>query len=430
MNILHITHSDTGGAGIAAVRLHEALLENGEDSKLLTFHKYTNGIAEHYLYDEKEASRFPLMVSVKSKLDGILRRLNLGADYYGRFIRRHIAGKAVDHQMINFTISRNHLENHPLVKDADIIHLHWASGGVMDFGRFFSRLSKKVVWTLHDMNPFTGGCHYAYDCLEYTQDCQSCPQLDGARNPSVTRHQLAKKIAAMRCFKGELSIVTPSEWLMTCSQKSTLFNGLRHRSIYNVVDGSECYLEDKRACRQKHSIPQDKKVMLCIASPSDPRKGGDVLLDAFDLMAHKDVLLCIVGGVFEELREHPSILQFGYVRDKAIKREIYNAVDVFVLPTMADNFPNTVVESLRCGTPVVSFAIGGISEQITQCNGVLVETRDAQSLAKGLDHFFDTQSSYDPDSIAEESARKYAVNKVVSQHVDLYEDLACDSSKS
>lgn len=426
MKILHITHSDKGGAGIAAMRLHQALLESGQASKLLTFHKYTDDVMEHYLYDEREASRWPVMVSVKSIFNGLLRRLHLGADYYGRIRRRHLAGKADDHQMINFTISPNHLENHPLVKEADIIHLHWVCGGVMDFGRFFSRLSKKVVWTLHDMNPFTGGCHYAYDCLGYTQDCQSCPQLEGAENPSITRDMLSEKIDAITRFQGELSIVTPSAWMMGCSQKSKVFHKLRHQNIYNVVEGSECYLEDQNECRKKLSIPQDKKVILCIASPADHRKGGQLMLDAFDLIARDDVMLCIVGGVFEELKEHASILQLGYVNNHAQMREIYNAVDVFVLPTMADNFPNTVVESLRCGTPVIAFDVGGITEQITEHNGILVKERTESCLASAVDEFFQAEDLFDREAISKEAANRYDVSKVVHRHVELYNSICLD----
>ena len=424
MKILHVTHSDIGGAGIAAVRLHEALLHAGVESKLLTFHKYTDKISAHYLYSERDASRFPLFVMVKSLIDRLLRRLKVESDYYGRIRKRHTAGKAADHQMINFTISNRHLEKLPLVRDADIIHLHWVCGGGLDFRRFFSRLSKKVVWTLHDMNPFTGGCHYAYDCNGYMKDCQSCPQLEGVKNSSITSDMLAEKIGTLNSFKGELSIVTPSAWLMNCSQKSALFNKLQHRSIYNVVEGTECYLQDKWECRENLSIPRNKKVMLCIASPSDFRKGGQMMLDAFELMNQGDTLLCLVGGIFEELNHHASVIQLGYIEDKAKMREVYTAVDVFVLPTMADNFPNTIVESLRCGTPVVAFDVGGISEQISPSNGLLIKTRDTSSLAEGLSQFFDQQSAYEPQLIAQAAANEYAVDRVISQHMALYSSLA------
>ena len=142
-------------------------------------------------------------------------------------------------------------------------------------------------------------------------------------------------------------------------------------------------------------------------------------------MSEENVLLCSVGSISDELNSNPSLLQLGYIKESSKMRDVYNAADVYVLPSMADNFPNTIVESLRCGTPVVSFAVGGIPEQITEDNGLLVEERSEQSLAKALDRFFQNQSRYKREIISEDAAKRYAVDDIVSSHVYLYHSI-CD----
>jgi glycosyltransferase involved in cell wall biosynthesis len=428
MKVLHISISDGGGAGVAAVRLHEALLGRGVDSKLLTLQKNSDSIQEHYLFSKVDAARFRSVSIVMSYVDRILKRFKLKSDYYRTQWRDSMDGRPKGHRLFNFTISEYHLEMHPLVKEADIIHLHWVCGGFLDFKGFFTKVSKKVVWTLHDMNPFTGGCHYANECDGYMKDCHTCPQLEGTADLYIAKKMLSQKIKVLNDRREGLSIVTPSKWLMECSRQSALFGSYKHQHIYNVVAAEECYLTNKAASRNNLSIPLDKKVVLCIASFTDLRKGNMLLLGALDLMAEKNVLLCSVGGMTDELKDNSSVLQLGYIKDRSKMRDIYNAADVFVLPSMADNFPNTVVESLRCGTPVVAFNVGGIPEQITEHNGILVEERSEQSLAAALDKFFGNQHAYNREAISKEASDRYDVDGVVSEHLDLYRSLEVDSS--
>ena len=427
MKVLHISISDGGGAGVAAVRLHEALLGSGVDSKLLTLHKNSDSIQEHYLFRKVDAARFRSVSIVMSYVDRILKRFKLKSDYYRKHWSYSMDGRPKGHRLFNFTISEYHLEMHPLVKEADIIHLHWVCGGFLDFKGFFTKVSKKVVWTLHDMNPFTGGCHYANECDGYMKDCHTCPQLEGTADLSIAKKMLSQKIKVLNDRREGLSIVTPSKWLMECSRQSALFRSYNHQHIYNVVAGEECYLTNKAASRNNLSIPLDKKVVLCIASFTDLRKGNDIMLGALPWMAEKNVLLCMVGSISEKMKSEEGVMQLGYVKDKAKMREIYNAADVFVLPSMADNFPNTIVESLRCGTPVVAFDVGGIPEQITEHNGILVEERSEQSLASALDEFFENNHLYNREAISKQASDRYAVGEVLSKHMNLYRSLCEDT---
>ena len=414
---------DSGGAGIAAVRLHEALLKSGADSKLLTLQKTRDDIPEHYVFHKKHASMFPLLTLAMMFVDRVLKRFKLKSDYYRSRRKRYTDGSAQDSGMFNFSISEYRLENHPLVREADIVHLHWVCGGFLDFKRFFKGVTKHVVWTLHDMNPFTGGCHYSYDCLGYEQDCHACPQLEGATSNSAAERMLAEKIKVLGGQERSLSIVTPSRWLMDCSKKSKLFSKYEHRHIYNIVNEKSFYLTDKASSRKKLSLPADKKIILCIGSLEYPRKGNDILVESLPLLNREDAILCCVGNVSEAHKDNPSIVQLGYIKDSNKMRDVYNAADIFVLPTMADNFPNTIVESLLTGTPVASFYVGGVPEQINESNGILIEKRDPQSVATSLDQFFDNQGAYQSELISEQASEIYANAGTVAKHMDLYDSL-------
>jgi glycosyltransferase involved in cell wall biosynthesis len=423
MKILQVSMSDSGGAGIAAVRLHQALLDKGVDCKLLTLKKTRDDIPEHYVFHKKDASIFPWLTQAMGFVDRVLKRFKLKSDYYRSRRKKYAYGSSEGTDMFNFSFSEYHLERHSLAREADIIQLHWVCGGFLDFRGFFKRASKHVVWTLHDMNPFTGGCHYSYDCLGYQKDCHACPQLEGVRSNSIAEKMLAEKIKVLQGQDRSLSIVTPSRWLMACSEKSKLFSHYPHRHIYNIVNAESFYMGDQSASRERLSLPVEKKIILCIGSLDYARKGNKIIAEALPLFDSQDVILCCVGRVSEAHKENPSIVHLGYISDSEKMRDAYNAADVFVLPTMADNLPNTIVESLLCGTPVISYAVGGVTEQVNDRNGLLVNDRSPESMASALDGFFVAQSNYARQSIASEAQEQYAVSKTVDKHMNLYHEI-------
>jgi len=421
---LHVSASDRGGAGIAAVRLHGALLERGVSSKLLTLAKHETDIQEHYVYHCTDVSCFPALARLKVFINRVLTRLKIKSDFYRSYRNRRLAGRVEGYDAFSFAISEHRLEKHPLVREADIIHLHWPCDGFLDFDRFFSKVTNKIVWTLHDMNPFTGGCHHADDCLGYTQDCGNCPQLEGTPDNTLAKEMLARKIDALSRFSGNAVITAPSKWLVNCSKASRIFGHLPHHHIYNICDDDSFYLSDWTSSRQDLALPLDKKIILCVAHNVDnPRKGYDLLFDALDHIATRDVLLCTIGSVARSWEGNPCIVQLGYVTEAAKMREIYNAADLFVLPSMAENFPNTIVESLLCGTPVVAFDVGGISEQISESNGLLVKHQTAESLAETMDNFFDHQENYGRKAISQEAKIKYASEQKLEQYEALYRSM-------
>lgn len=432
MKILHISTSDRGGAGIAAVRLHEALLGSGVESKLLTLIKHETDIKEHYVYHCTDVARFPSLARLGVLINRVLKRLKIKSEFYTTFRKKNLEGRPKGYDAFSFAISEHRLERHPLIAEADIVHLHWVCDGLIDFSRFFAQVSKKIIWTLHDMNPFTGGCHHADACERYMTDCGGCPQLKNTPDDTLAKKMLSIKAQTLEKRKDALTIVTPSKWLMHCSERSALFRAYSHYQICNVVEDDAYYVTDKDASREELSLPTNKKIILCVAHNVDnPRKGYGILLAAMQHMHTADILLCTVGSIAKEWQGKPSIVQLGYIKESSKMREVYNAADTFVLPSMAENFPNTIVESQLCGTPVVAFGVGGITEQINEHNGLIVEELNAKCLAATLDRFFEHADSYDRQEIAKSARSEYASKETVDAHEALYQTtMGCSVMKS
>ncbi|MEO8086126.1 MAG: glycosyltransferase [Bacteroidota bacterium] len=407
MKIVHISNNDIGGAGIAAVRLHLALLERGIESYLLTSQKHTQRIPRHFQVDP--TGYFLKKTAIK---------LGLMKDKIKEHALKHLANRPEGFEHFSFPFSETDLANHPLVRQAELVHLHWVSDDFLDFNSFFRKINKPVVWTLHDMNPFTGGCHHSDDCKGYIGNCSHCPQLKNTIDENYAAEMLKLKIDSLSLKKDSMQIIAPSLWLMKCSVNSKLFNGIDHHSIPNLADTKSFYPKDKDACRKKLNLPLDKKIILFIAKDSDnPRKGIHYLEDAVRQL-NQDYLVCSVGKT--EL-SFPGGINFNYIESSSTLNEIYNAADVFVLPSLAENLPNTIIEALLCGVPVAAFNIGGIPELINDKNGRLADYKSAKSLAESIKTILSNSDYFRKDEIAAEAKLRFDADVIVKSHLQIYE---------
>jgi glycosyltransferase involved in cell wall biosynthesis len=325
MKILHISTSDAGGAGRAALRLHEGLLLGGVDSKMLVQSRQAgvNGVFSYY------------------EPRSLLKRIQK------RYRDHRIASEALRYPALRppvraaFSDDRSciELENHPMVREADIIHLHWIAYFV-DGPNFFPPIKdKSVVWTLHDMNPFTGGCHYVGDCDKYERQCGACPQL-GSNHPS----DLAAKIWARKrtaYTAHNFHIVTPSQWLANCARRSTLLGRMPVSIIPYGIPSDIFQKYDHSFCRELLGLPQKKTIILFGANNvMDKRKGAKYLKEALALVSRRmkvcDVVLAIFGSKFDPKHETFGIPThvLGNIRDERLLAACYNAADVFVIPSL------------------------------------------------------------------------------------------------
>lgn len=406
MKIVHLSNNDIGGAGIAAVRLHKALLANGVASTLLTKQKHSNDIPEHFQFDDgvsfiKRAAVKIGVIQDKLKTDALL----------------HLAGRPAGYEHFSFPFSELDLATHHAVRDADLIHLHWVSDGFLDFPSFFGKINKPVVWTLHDMNPFTGGCHHSDNCDGYKLNCMACPQLKNTIDENYAAEILRLKMKTLSEAGIKMKIISPSRWLMNCSLQSKLFSTLEHHAIPNIADVRSFFSKDKNECRKKLGIPPDKKIILFVAKDSDnPRKGIQYLEAAMEKLS-AEYLVCSVGKTGNAF---PGSINFDYVNELEKLNRIYNAADVFVLPSLAENFPNTICEALLCGTPVVAFDTGGIPELINEKNGRLAEYKNAQSLKDRLEYVLSNPGEFHKDEIADDARKRFDSAEIVKAHMKVY----------
>ena len=405
MNVLIVSTSDIhGGAAIAAFRLMNALRGKGVAAEMLVRGKYSN--------DEG-------VVRVGSKIQN---EWNFCWERGRIFLDNRLSrDNLFDISIANTGLS---VTEHPDFKSADIIHLHWINQGMLSIGEIGKILAsgKKVVWTMHDMWPFTGICHHAGPCARFHHSCGNCPYLKAPSDNDLSHRVFRKKKAAYA--RGRIDFVACSRWLGELAGKSPLTVGHGVASIPNPIDTGKYFPGDKAEAKQKLGLPADKRIILFAAvKASDKRKGMDYLIEAGKRINNKEVLFLIAGTNGDEIaRQLPGLsVNAGFVASDKMP-DFYNAADVFVTPSLQDNLPNTLMEAMACGTPCVGFNTGGIPEMIDhRKNGYVAEYRNAEDLIRGL---LWTLFEADFRQLSENARGKvlseYAEEKVVNRYLTIY----------
>ncbi len=351
MKILLIANSISGGAGKACRRLYESLKLSGINVKIL----HLEGGSEA---DKNIVSMYSSISKLFLKQIINIPKNKLSQMYFGSLNTNY-----------RLPISFHNLEKHPLIDWADIINLHWVPE-FLDYKSFFSNVSKPIVWTLHDMLPFSGGYHYILDIQnknKQIEDKISTIKLNAVKNSNLT-------------------IVAPSNWLVNISKNSTTFNSKKHHHIFNPIPSLIFKPTEKKIARRILNLPENGKILIFSAdSLNSKRKGMKLLIDAFDFVNDNDLTLVSIGrGKFEKDLKIPYI-HLGLLKDDYTIALLYSAADLSVVPSREDNSPNTILESLACGCPVVAFNNGGMSELISSEDyGVIVSEYNPKSLAIGI----------------------------------------------
>jgi glycosyltransferase involved in cell wall biosynthesis len=361
MNISILNTLDSySGAAIAAYRLLKGLRLLNHDVVMVVMHKQTK---QPYIYP----------VSLPSPQAEIERK-----------IFRNIRQKEIEENRtplsntrFSFPYPGYDLSDTEVIRRSDIINLHWVAEfqSVETIARLLET-GKPVVWTLHDVNAFTGGCHYSAGCEKYTENCRDCPQLMD-NHYQIPFHVLENKIDS---WWKNLTIVTPSRWLGECARQSRLFRNSRVEVVPNSLE-TDIFKpkKQKQARKEIKSNPQALTLLFGAATGNEKRKGFYKLLEAMkyclqdttfrNLAINGRIKVLTFGPPQEDLEKLAiKIKSLGYVHDNEHLAAIYSAADLFILPSLEDNLPNTVLEAMACGTPVIAFNIGGIPDMIE--NGV------------------------------------------------------------
>ncbi len=272
----------------------------------------------------------------------------------------------------------------------DLVNLHLVNCGFLRI-ESLPRFRQPVVWTLHDMWAFTGGCSYVEGCRRFESQCGRCPILGALKENDLSRSVWQRKARAWKHLN--LTIVTPSRWMKSCVQRSSLLGHYPVECIPYGIDTNLFRPVDRTQARQSLGLPLECNLVLfgATAADSDPRKGFELLASALSRLpreiAGKPVVTAVFGnaGLVQVPGLEIPLHSFGTVKSDDRLRLIYSAADVFAASSREDNLPNTVIESLACGTPVVAFDIGGMPDMIDPFRtGRLVSPFDTAEFAAAL----------------------------------------------
>ncbi len=405
MNVLIINTSDIhGGAAIAAFRLMNALNANGVNAKMLVRDKLSDN--ENVMQIGSET---------QNKWNFYWERAQIFLN--NKFSKENLFDISIANTSFSVT-------EHSEFKKADIIHLHWINQGMLSVNEIGKILAsgKKIVWTMHDMWPFTGICHHAGTCSNFHTSCGNCFYLKNPSKNDLSHKIFNEKQAAYS--KGQITFVACSEWLKNLAIKSPLTNKHKVVSIPNPIDTEKYQPKNKLLAKKEFDLPTDRKIILfAAAKASDKRKGIDYLIEASRLLQDKKVTFLIAGTNAEAITQQLTVpfKNVGYIAPDKMP-DVYNAADVFVTPSLQENLPNTIMEAMACGTPCVGFSIGGIPEMIAhKTTGYVAEYKNAQDLADGITwSLFEADEEMLSANAREKVLSEYTNEKIATHYLSVY----------
>ena len=425
MRVLIVNTSEqSGGAAIAARRLTSALNNHGVKAKMLVRDK-ADGSA-----DGNTAQAFnPTVVKCGHKWlslwhflwERIIIFLHMHLKY-SRVFQVDIANSGMD-----ITRLRE-------FREADVIHLHWVNQGMLSLAglRRIIDSGKPVVWTMHDLWPATAICHLTLGCRRFTTACRCCKYLPGGGS----NHDLAARVWKRKQHLLEnrsVAFVACSRWLQGEAKGSALLRGQTIAQVHNPIDTRLYRPGDKQAARQAEGLPADRLLLLFVCqNVAHANKGMSYLCEACQQLAQKypdlkdRLTLVVLGSHADEVAgQMPfDVVQAGYVADEQRLIRLYQAADAFVLPSLSENLPNTIMEALACGVPCVGFRVGGIPEMIDhRKNGYVADYRSSDDLARGI---WWVLCEADRPTLSEAAVRKvahtYAQQTVAMRYIEIYQE--------
>lgn len=412
MKVLIVNTSErTGGAAVAARRLMEALKNNGVKAKMLVRDKTTENI------------------NVVQQPNAFLRKWNFLRERLSIFLRN---GFNREHLFdVSIANTGQDITSLPEFDEAKVIHIHWTNQGMLSVKDIEKILKsgKRVVWTMHDMWAFTGICHYTGSCDKYKTECGQCPQIFSNRDKDLSTKIFRKKKKAYEYSR--ITFVGCSNWIADKAKQSQIVYNHRVVHIPNAINVNTFCMKSKYDSRIKLGLPVDKKLILFASMKvTDKRKGANHIVEACEIIRRKysdkveDIALVVFGKQSEELKAqiHLPVYSLPFISNEKEIADIYCSADVFVIPSLQENLPNMVMESMSCGTPCVGFNVGGIPEMIDHLrNGYVAEYMSSQDIAEGI---IWTMYNDDYEEISALARSKvlstYSESIVARQYIDIY----------
>ena len=413
MRVLIVNTSERiGGAAIAAGRLMDALKNNGIKAKMLVREKQTDRL-----------SVTGLKMNAWRVWQFIWERILIWKE--NRFRKHNLFAVDIANTGTDITTI-------PEFQEADIIHLHWINQGMLSLNdiRKILQSGKPVVWTMHDMWPCTGICHHARECDKYHQECHHCPYIYKGGSKKDLSNQVFKKKKELYQL-APITFITCSQWLKGRAGQSALLNGHTIVDIPNPINTGLFKPQNTVAARNRMGLPTDKKLILFgSVKVTDKRKGIDYFIESCKLLAEKhpelkeELGVVVYGKNSEQLKPLIpfQVFPLDFISSDKDLVNVYNAVDLYVTPSLEENLPTTIMEAMACGVPCVGFNVGGIPEMIDHLhNGYVAEYKSAEDLANGV---IWTLNESEYRTLSEEACRKavsnYSESTVAKKYIDVY----------
>ena len=413
MRVLIINTSERmGGAAIAAHRLMDALRNNGIQAKMLVRDKQTDRVT---------------VIGLKKSLWQIWRFVweRILIWKANHFKKHNLFAVDIANTGTDITVL-------PEFKQAEIIHLHWINQGMLSLKDLRKILlsGKPVIWTMHDMWPCTGICHHARECDKYHQECQCCPYIYKGGGKKDISYQVFK--TKQELYKlAPITFITCSQWLKERASQSALLTNHSVINIPNPINTGLFKPRNKQEARERRALPTAKKLILFgSAKITDKRKGIDYFIESCKILAEKypEVVkewgVVVYGKESEQLKPLVpfEVYPLNYISSEKELVDVYNAVDLFVTPSLEENLPNTIMEAMACGIPCVGFNVGGIPEMIDHLhNGYVADYKSAEDFANGI-HWALSEGEY--PSLSEAACRKvvtsYSESAIAKKYIEVY----------
>lgn len=402
MRVLHLSTSDTnGGAARAAYRLHRGLRSNGVDSRMLVQNKDSDDDHVH----GPEGVMGKLQSKVRRRFDELPLKRYPDRDpeiFSPAWIPERRAKQIAEH-------------------NPDIVHLHWVSDGFIR-PETIAQIDVPVVWTLHDMWPFTGGCHYSKSCLKYQSKCGKCPHLNSDQQSDLANSVWQRKQDAWNGL--DITVVSPSQWLGEQARESSLLSGMEIKIIPNCLDMNSFYPRDRAKGIRHFNLNEEKNYLLFGTDYETTRKGGYLLYEALKQLSERsDLVKLTFGNTDNKYSESPiSSRHLGRLSEENL-RLLYSAADLTVVPSVEDNLPNIAIESMASGTPCAAFNIGGLSDIVDhRKTGYLAEPFDTTDLADGIKWIINSLSDEIEltNRVRSAAQQRYSIDEVTQQYYRTY----------
>ena len=409
MKILTVTSSDIKpGAPQATYRLHKALLVAGVESQMLVQFKFSDDFT---------------VIGPTTRIQKMINKLRLNFDTLP--VRQYKDRKK---QLFSPNwVPSSSIVNRINAINPDLVNLSWIHGGMMRI-EDIAKIKAPIVWILHDMWAFTGGCHYNNECGAYEKTCGTCPVLNSKKLHDLSRKIWLRKKTTFSKIKN-LNIVGLSSWMSDCAKQSSLLKETPIFTIPNPINTKAFAPIDKQQARELLNFPQDKKIILFGASSAtiDPRKGFKELSEALTKINTVNTELMVFGGSKPKNPKNfkQKVNYLGTLHDNISLRLLYSAADVMVVPSIQETFGQTNAESMACSTPVVAFGATGQLDIVDhQINGYLAKPFDTNDLAQGIDWVLNAENYSELCQNSRDKILKEFDSRVVAKkYIALYEKI-------